>query len=154
MKMRRGAFVLFASLLLPASGHCFAANVCPWMTQGSAARLLAGDIIASIQAVDDKHGDCIFSRADGRTSYTLHIAVGGEANVACPRGSAQLKGIGNEAYLCNVQRSSSGATEKVSSRVRDILFTVTLTERGVLMSNDARRDVLDQAAEQVAGNLF
>jgi hypothetical protein len=151
---RCGSLILF---LLFATRLCGAADVCPWITQGSVAKLLEGDVQLSIQTTDDKQGSCNFSRVDGKVSYTLEVSVGPEANGTCPKGSAELRGIGNEAYFCSVKRSSSETLEKVSSRVRDSFFTVTLSAsgpRGLVMPDDARRSVLDQAAEQVAGNLF
>jgi hypothetical protein len=155
MRIGYGRFVLLALFLLAARGHCAASDMCPWITQGSAAKLLDGDVTVSIHG-DDKQGSCSF-RGDGKVAYTLEVSVTAHEDGACRKGSAELKGIGNEAYLCSVKQSSFGWVEKVSSRVRDTFFTVTLSATGgraSSMPEEVRRNILDQAAEQVAGNLF
>jgi hypothetical protein len=157
MKSSGGRWGWLLVFLLAAKRLCGAADACPWITEGSAAKLLEGDVKLSAQSTDDKHGSCSFSRLDGRVAYALEISVGPEAKEPCPKGSAELKGIGNEAYFCGVKRSSSESIERVSSRVRETYFAVTLSASGprsAVMPEDARRSALDQAAEQVAGNLF
>jgi hypothetical protein len=127
------------------------------MTQGSAVKLLGGEAAATVEAADDKQGSCRFSRSDGKASYNLDIVVGHDAAEACPDGSMAIKGIGNEARRCSVKRSPSEAVDRISSRVRDAFFTVTLSVAGAKnggMPEEMRHDILDQAAELVAGNLF
>lgn len=151
---RCGLLLVF---LLAATRLCGAADVCPWITQGSVAKLVEGDVKPSIQAANDKQGSCSFSRSDGKVAYALEVSVGPEANGTCPKGSSELRGIGNDAYFCIVKRSSFESVERVSGRVRETFFTVTLSASGPrspIMPDDAQRRVLEQAAELVAGNLF
>jgi hypothetical protein len=74
-----------------------------------------------------------------------------------PPASQKLLGIGNEAVACRLQRSPNDAVEMVSSRVRRLYFTVSLKIQGAAnpgIPPSKQRDIVERAAEQVAGNLF
>jgi hypothetical protein len=157
MRVRFLRLFLFSTLLIAASHVRAVAQSCPWMTQGSADKLLGGSAMATIQIVDDKQGSCSFIRSDGNANYGLAIAVSHEAVGVCPEGSMTIKGIGNEARSCYLNRSASMSVERISSRVRDAFFTVTLSvveSKNGGMTEEMRHDILDQVAELVAGNLF
>jgi hypothetical protein len=130
---------------------------CPWMTEGSAVKLLGGEVTATADAADDKRGSCTFSRQDSKMSRRLEILVGPEESGACPAGSEGLRGIGNEALFCRVKQSATESVAKVSSRVRGTFLTVTLTSSGprsARSAGEAEQEIARQAAEMVAGNLF
>jgi hypothetical protein len=151
---RRPLFLL--PFVLLSAGALRAEPVCPWLTQGSAAAMLGGDVSAVIKLTPPDQGSCAFSRRQGTTTYVLEVVVESTSRTICPPASPKLPGIGNEAVACRLQRSPNEAAEVVSSRVRTLYFTVSLTSRG--MANpasplDKQKDIVERAAEQVAGNL-
>jgi hypothetical protein len=131
-------------------------KVCPWLTEGSAAKALGGDVSVTVNVADTGEGSCKFTRQQD-PSDSLDILISKAAFPTCPADSAKLQGIGNEAVLCKPPGSHSEAVEMVSSRVRDLHFTVTRASRrqkSTAKSTDAQEGVLTQIAEQVAGNLY
>ena len=128
--------------------------VCPWLTPGSAARLLGGDVSATVTISTLTEGSCRFARRD-QPMDSLEILVGGGALPPCPANSVSLTGIGNEAATCKLPASHGEMGEMVSGRVRDVHFTLVLREqkRSAKPSED-QGDPLEPIAEQVAGNLF
>jgi len=111
----------------------------------------------SVTATETNEGSCTFSRTEGATSFSLEVTIHKGALAGCPEGSTKLKAIGNEALLCPLARSANESGQEVSGRVRDNFFTIVLRVRGpgkARMSVDAQREAIEQAAEQVAGNLF
>lgn len=133
-----------------------ASTGCPWLTEGSAARALGGEVSVTVKVSDTGEGACRFSRQPGSMD-ALEILVSKATLPACPAESTPLKGIGNEAATCRPHSSRAEAVEMISSRVRNLHFTVTLTTRGqksAVKSVDPQDDALEQIAEQVAGNLY
>jgi hypothetical protein len=126
-------------------------TTCPWLTQGSASRVLGGDVSTKVSVSDTGEGSCRFLR-EQRSPDTLKVLVSKNALASCPAESKELKGIGNQAAMCRVN-----GVEMVSGRVRDLHFTVTLTSRekkSPVKLPDVQEDALEQIAEQIAGNLF
>ena len=133
---------------------------CPWLTQGTAATALGGDVTATVNATENAsgafEGSCKFSREPGSPDF-LEIHVSKAALPTCPAGSMELKGIGNEAARCSPPGSHGHSVEMISSRVRDVNFTVTLAahkEKSGAKSDDPQNDELEQVAEAVAGSLY
>jgi hypothetical protein len=129
---------------------------CPWFTQGSAERILEGDVIATVTVSDSGEGSCRFSRQSGSHDF-LEIFVSRGALPICSAQAMQLKGIGNQAARCKAAGAHNESAEMVSGRVRELSFTVTLASRGQnnpVKSPAPQEDALEQAAEQVAGNLY
>ena len=129
---------------------------CPWLTEGSAAHALGGDVFVTVTVAEPGEGSCKFSRQPG-SSNSLQIVVSKSPLPTCSSASTKLLGIGNEAASCMLPGSHGEAVEMVSSRVRDLHFTVTLVSRGskgAAKSADPQDDALEQIAEQVAGNLY
>ncbi len=138
------------------SSQAHAADVCPWLTQGSAAKALGGDVSVTVNVSDSGEGLCRFARRQG-FSDSLEIQVSEAALPLCPPESFSLKGIGNEATRCKLTASHGESAERISSRVRELHFTVTFTsheQKSATKSPDAQDDALEQVAEQVAGNLY
>ena len=128
---------------------------CPWLTQGTAANALGGDVSATVNVSDAGEGLCRFSRQS--TPDFLEILVSKAALPTCPPGSTELRGIGGQAEGCVHSGSHGEVVEMISSRVRDMYFTVMLTSRqqkGAVKSSSVQGDTLEQIAEQVAGSLY
>jgi hypothetical protein len=153
--MSRRFFFLLVFAVLSASA-LRAEPVCPWLTQGSAAAMLGGDVSAVIKLTPPEQGSCAFTLQQEATTYVLEVVIESTPRTTCPPASAKLPGIGNEAVACRLQRSPNEFVDVVSSRVRTLYFTVSLTLRGTTLSPtplDKQREIVEQAAEQVAGNL-
>lgn len=126
---------------------------CPWLTAGSAARVLGGDVSVTAEA-SNTEGACHFVRTDGTTN-SLEIVVGMNSPAPCPAGSVKLVGIGNEATRCRIAASRGDTAEMISSRVRETHFAVILrVQKRTTKPSDPQNDALEQLGEQVAGNLF
>ena len=129
---------------------------CPWLTQGSAARALGGDVSVTATVSTTGEGTCNF-RVQNEPLNSLEILVSKAKLPTCPAESTKLTGIGNEALRCRLSGSKGETTEMVSSRVRDVHVNVTLTirsEKAPAQTSDKLGDVLEQIAEQVVGNLY
>jgi hypothetical protein len=130
--------------------------VCPWLTQGTAARMLGGDVSVAANVSDSGEGDCKFTREQGSPD-TLEIVVSKTALSGCPVDSVPLRAIGNEATMCRHAGPHGEVMQMVSSRVRDQHFTVTISSRGqekTAKVQDAQDEPVARIAEQVAGSLF
>jgi hypothetical protein len=129
---------------------------CPWLTAGSAARALGGDVSVSISTTNNNDGSCKFLKLqDSRDS--LQIQVGKGSLTGCPGEHTNLVGIGNEAAECRLPGSHGETVEMVNSRVRDVHFNVILTifKQETLPKSPNEREVpVEQIAEQIAGNLY
>jgi hypothetical protein len=125
---------------------------CPWLNQGSAAKVLASEVSLSVQVSDANEGMCVFS-SKLQPEELLKIEVSKTASSACGADSAKLKGLGNEAMRCKVNPN----TEMISGRVRDLYFAITLKtskRQGSMNPASAHEDTFELIAEQVTGNLF
>ena len=137
-------------------GRAASAN-CPWFTQGSAAVLLGGEVVSTINAGQTDFGTCHFSRKEGNATFSLDIMVQEKLPSACRNGSEKLVGIGTAASGCTVEHSSASLVEQVDGQVRDVRFVAIMSMRDVKLSEpqqEAQRKLFHQAAEQIAGNLF
>src|SRR5271165_6075128 len=121
---------------------------CPWLTHGNAAWALGGDVSVTVNVSNTGEGSCVFSREQA-PSDSLEILVSKSTLPACPPESGTLKGVGNEAATCRPPASHGENLEMISSRVRDLHFTVTLTSRGQkghAKPDDPQNDALEQVA--------
>jgi hypothetical protein len=129
---------------------------CPWLTAGSAARALGGDVSVSVSTTNNNDGSCKFLKLqDSRDS--LQIQVGKDSPSGCPGEHTNLVGIGNEAAECKLPGSRGETIDMVTSRVRNVHFNVTLTIFGQKVSARPSYESgvpLEQIAEQIAGNLY
>ena len=126
-------YLLITGLLACASLATYAQSsapkVCPWVTQGSAAKALGGEVSATIEISESGEGSCSFTRITD-SAITLSIVVSKSTLLSCGADGTALKGIGNEAARCTIPGSDSGSknqeAEMISARVRDMHFTITL----------------------------
>jgi len=131
-------------------------KTCPWLTEGTAARVLGGEVSVSFHLSDAGEGSCSFSQKS-TGGGSIKIEVSNSPLPSCGKEGAPLKGVGNEASRCRLPGSSDLGAEMVSGRVRSMHFTIVLymsAKTGAGRSSDAQDDNLQKMAETVAGNLF
>jgi hypothetical protein len=148
--------LLFAAV---SSASAQSPGACPWFTAGSAARLLGGEVAASIDAASPKEGSCRFA-LKSTPETVLEIHIGPADTHACPAGSAPVKALGNTAVACHRESSGSSPVDVITGRIRDLYFVLSIA--GKLPAPDANSQwgdkspdsFLERAAEQVVGNLY
>jgi hypothetical protein len=119
-----------------------AASTCPWVTEGSAAKVLGGPVHAILNVASPTQGTCTFVKA-ARPQEQLKVLVGAGNLPSCPAGSAKVIGVGDQATRCHLPHSA----QMISGNVRAVDMAITL-------SGNQTDDAIQQIAEQVAGNLF
>jgi hypothetical protein len=154
---------MLALFCLPAR----AANNCPWLNEATASGLIGCDSVGAFTPAPDAHGGaCTFTeKADG-TARTLTIAIEVVADPharvsalaqSCGGGADPLNAIGNEAFDCSADVRRGQLGERVVGRVRNQVFTITLSSTmkdDPILTRNALQSRIYTAAEQVAGNLF
>jgi hypothetical protein len=119
-----------------------AVPACPWVTEGSAAKVLGGEVHAILNVASPTQGTCTFVKTS-RPQEQLKVLVGAGKIPSCPAGSAKVIGVGDQASRCHLPHSA----QMISGNVRAVDMAITL-------SGNQTEDALQQIAEQVAGNLF
>ncbi len=162
--MSKGFIALF---LLGVPIVCHAKNNCPWINEATAGGLLGGTAVNEFtEATAGQPAVCKFTYDGPGVTRTLVVTV--EVAAAprdrlavvartCGPDAVPLQAIGNEAQVCMADVRKAGPGERVVGRVRDQVFTITLTstlKSDPLLSRDELRTRIYTAAEQVAGNLF
>jgi hypothetical protein len=145
----RRAIVLL--ILLSLAAVVRAQGACPWLTQGTAAALMGGEVSATVHG-SASEGTCEFQRS-APGSLRMSIAVSHAQPKQCTTGEP-LTGIGQDAVLCS--NDVDGEHRLVlRGRVRSSYFLLILTGKEASVSETASlRHALKQAAEEVAGNLY
>lgn len=160
--MIRGIALMLSIAFVPGA-FAQTALPCPWLTTGSAAKILGGDVTMMVRASGNWEGSCRFTRQTGEAMEALEILVGKADTHSCPEGSPKLKAIGNEAVQCRRSIAPSQETDTIAGRVRNVYFVVALTNvAGAILgqSGDARpadpygASPIERLAEQVSGNLY
>ena len=157
--------LLSATFCLFAAQAAAQAN-CPWISQATASGLLGGKTTPTIKLdATGQLGTCTFTFHRPQQSIVLHIAVApypaapsplSQLATACTSSTSAVPAIGNEALACHSNHPGS-IGELMIGRVRDILFTLTLTSTAIQnapLDRAALQSTLHAAAEQVTGNLF
>jgi len=158
---------LLASCSIFASSLAHAANSCKWINEATSGGLLGGEAVGEVTPeVAGQPTICTFTQMTDGGKRTLRISVEVAADPhtrlaameqGCGPDAAPLKAIGNEALICAADERKVGMGERIVGRVRDQVFTITMTStlkndpiltRGILKSR------IYTAAEQVSGNLF
>jgi hypothetical protein len=133
---------------------------CPWLTQGTASALMGGPVTATVHASAGE-GSCEFlfppgddhAKAARNNSLQLKIVVGHTPSKECAAGEP-ITGVGEDSVFCAADIKNEHR-EVIRGRVRSTDFLLTLTARGSSASDKASlKSSLQQAAEEVAGNLF
>ena len=161
----KAALLVLCTAALP--GALRASNNCPWLTEATAGGLLGGDVLGAFtKGAAGQPAVCLFNSDAQGVRRTLritvdivadpHVQVTTEAK-SCGADAAPLRAIGNEALACAADDRRAGPGERAIGRVRDQVFTITLSssQKGdPFLTRDALRSKIYTAAEQVAGNLF
>jgi hypothetical protein len=119
-----------------------AVTTCPWLTEGSAAEVLGGEVRVTLNVASPIQGTCTFVKT-ARPKEQLKVLVGAGNVPSCPAGSAKVIGVGDQATRCHLPHSA----QMISGNVRTVGMAITL-------SGNPTEDAIQQIAEQVAGNLF
>lgn len=146
---------------------CQAKNNCPWINEATASGLLGGDAVGDFtEASAGQPAVCTITQTGSGFTRTLRITVEvtpdthtrwESAAQACGKNAAPLQAIGNEASMCAMDNRNAGLGELVVGRVRDQLFTITLSttlKDDLILTRMALKEKAYTASEQVAGNLF
>jgi hypothetical protein len=157
------AAALFAAL--PAAGR--AANNCPWINEATASGLLGADAVGSYtDQTSTRPAVCAFIQSVSGMTRVLRIAVIetpgfrsllDKESRACATAAEPLRAIGNEAISCSLDDRRKPYAERVIGRVRDQVFTITLSttrKDDSILNREERKARVLIAAEQVSGNLF
>jgi hypothetical protein len=150
---------------VPAS--CRAANNCAWINEATASSLLGGEAVGAVtESVAGQPAVCEFTHHDesGKRTLRLTLEIVGDAHArlvasaqACGGDAVPLKAIGNEALICAADERKNQMGERVVGRVRDQVFTITISttiKNDPILTRDEVKSRLYMAAEQVSGNLF
>jgi hypothetical protein len=147
-------------LLVPHPARAQGQPACPWLTEGTAVATLGGPAFSSVKltgVTDRAEGSCTFMLTKGAVLSTLEIVVTRTPKPACPRDSPKLTGIGNEAIVCRLDRSTTEVRYAIDSRVRDLYLRTSLVIQGASPTSKStanQQQLLERVAEQVAGNLY
>jgi hypothetical protein len=146
---------------------CHAKNNCPWINEATTGGLLGGTAVNEFtDATASQPAVCKFTYDGPGVTRTLvvtvEVAAAPKERLAivartCGPDAAPLQAIGNEAQVCMADVRRAGPGERVVGRVRDQVFTITLSstlKNDPLLTRDELRARIYTAAEQVAGNLF
>ena len=159
------ALLAFCSMVAPAAAR--AANNCGWLNEATASGLLGGDAVGEASpAVPGQPTVCTFTQMTdgGKRTLRITVEIAGDPHArmtaiaqSCGADAAPLKAIGNEALVCAADDRKAGIGERIVGRVRDQVFTITMTstlKNDPILTRDILKTRIYTAAEQVSGNLF
>jgi len=136
---------------------------CPWITSGTAERLLGGEVSVTAHVEGNAAGSCSFVRQSGSSASSIEILVGPSDTHACPQDSPKLKALGNEAVQCRHIISSSRQSDQIAGRIRNIFFVVTMIDipdatrqepSDPRLADTYGASPIERLAEVVVGNLY
>ncbi len=130
---------------------------CPWLTEGTASALLDGRVAVTTRILSAGDSTCTFTLQQGAATSVLEISIAATDHFICPPNSLKVSGIGNEAVSCTQDHPPNETMDIVSGRARNLYFGVRLTVTGkpsAALSPSMRQSLVEQVAEQVAGNLY
>lgn len=116
------------------------AKACPWMTQATADRIVGGQTAVAVTSKN-----CEFSHE--KDFLRIEIFPSTEHPKRCKSASEAIKGIGNEAAVCD----GANSEQVLIGRVREQVFVLTLKAP---FSRDLLRAKIRAAADLVSGNLY
>lgn len=140
-----------------------AVPACPWLSAGTAARLLDADVTVAAHVEGTFAGSCRFVPQSGDSSASIEVLVGPADTHPCPQGSTKLKALGNEAVQCRRTAQAAQPSDVIAGRIRDVYFVVTMTSVSGATTREPAdprladaygASALERVAEQVVGNLY
>ncbi|MGA7313848.1 MAG: hypothetical protein WBX22_07720 [Silvibacterium sp.] len=144
---------------------CRGENLCPWINKATALGVLGASEYATTAKVSEiSNASCSFIYRDGDITRELRVTVDQTKDwerafnaykARCGNDVTQLRAIGNEAVMCAA--NVKGQAEQVFGRVRDAVFTISVSTSARKDSSMSREALIQKAglvAEQVSGNLF
>lgn len=159
--------LFLCAMLLLTHSAARAENHCPWMTEATAAGLIGEDVSGMILAERGKPALCTFAERTNKPMRTFQISVEtapdghnqylAALRRACGSSSTPLSAIGNEAATCTRDRHGNLIQSLAVGRVRDQIFTVTLStsvKDDPVLTPAMLKMKVGIAAEQVSGSLF
>jgi hypothetical protein len=165
--MRRLNIAMVAVCLICAPSLARAANNCKWINEATSGGLLGGDAVGEVTpVVPGQPTVCTFTQMTDGGKRTLRVSVeiatDPHARLAaieqsCGADATSLKAIGNEALICAADDRKTGMGERVVGRIRNQVFTITMTttlKNDPILTRDILKSKIYTAAEQVSGNLF
>jgi hypothetical protein len=157
-------YALIVGAFLSAS-ICRAENRCPWINKATAFGVLDVNEDSPDGSVAEVNATtCTFTYRSGNLTRELRITVEQTKDpeqafttykARCGHDVSQLRAIGNEAVMCVANNNGQG--EQIFGRVRDNVFTITVSTSAKSDSSMSRDALIQKAglvAEQVSGNLF
>lgn len=138
-------------------------TACPWLSTGTAAKFLGGDVTVSSHVEGTWAGSCRFMRRTSPAAPSVEVLVGPTDMHPCPQGSMKLLSLGNGAVQCRRTVSLSQPSGIIAGRIRAVYFVVTLTGIAGAMTPEPAdprladafaASPLERMAEQVVGNLY
>jgi hypothetical protein len=151
--------------VLPSLAH--AANNCPWINEATASGLIGADAVGSYtDATPTQPAVCTFVQSAPGITRTLRITVLQTPSYqtvlqaedkTCAGAATPMIAIGNEAIACSADDRRKLSAERVVGRVRDQVFTITLSttqKDDSILNRSELKARIATAAEQVSGNLF
>jgi hypothetical protein len=154
-------------LLTPVPVFCQANVGCPWLNVATASGVLRSSENGTMATLSQGSREaCGFVYHDATALRELRITTEQvqvpnqaitSAKAHCSGEASPLQGVGNEAVMCAANVKGQAEGEQVIGRVRDQVFTVTITttaRNDPSMSRDELKEKTRNIAEQVAGALF
>jgi hypothetical protein len=117
------------------------AKSCPWMTQATADRIIGGQTALQVSPAS-----CDFTRDKDFLRIEIFASSATPPN-RCKSAAEPVKGIGNEAAICE----GANSEQIVTGRVRERGFVLSLKAP---FSRDLLRAKVRAAADLVSGNLY
>jgi hypothetical protein len=155
-------FLLLITVCCPAA-FAQALVTCPWLSTGTAATALGGDVTVTAHSENNWQGECHFKPQAAGAMQEIDIHVSKVESHPCPEGSARVKALGNEAVQCSRSTLHDAHADTIAGRVRDAWFEITMTNIPAATSEPSGithpadpygASLLLRLAEQVAGNLY
>jgi hypothetical protein len=152
---------LFLLLVIaaPSAAVAQSSQACPWLTAGTAAKILGAEVAITAHSDSNWSGFCRFVTSTAPAA-SIEILVGNTDTHRCGAGATPLTAIGNQAVLCSVQDANGRLVQTVTGRVRDAWFVVTLAlpatagEHAQAPGDATSAPAIEFLAEQVTGNLY